>query len=73
MGITEGVKVRAYNADTGEFCGEFSSVLKAARCLFLKPSQRYGIFYQIYAKKKIKRKGIKSKKTGISYTFEKVN
>lgn len=73
--IDNSIPVRAYDFETGEFIGEFESISKAARRLFIRAPET--IYSYIFGKStstfKGKRKGVKSYKDGRRYSFELVN
>jgi hypothetical protein len=63
------VPVIAFNLETNEIVGEFKSVSKAARALFIKSTGT--IFNNLYrSSNKNTPKGVKSKKTGNKYYFK---
>lgn len=63
--IENNVPVLAFEAKTCKFVGEFDSMAKAARILFIKKA--YSIIVNIHSKNPY---GIKSYKTGIKYNFQ---
>jgi len=63
--IENNVPVLAYEAKTCKFVGEFDSMAKAARTLFIKKYQN--IVKNIHSKNPY---GVKSYKTGIKYNFQ---
>lgn len=73
--IDNSIPVRAYDFETGEFIGEFESMSKAARRLFIRATKN--IYSYVFGNSastfKGKRKGVKSYKDGRKYSFELVN
>lgn len=63
--MTEAIKVKAYGFSTGNYIGEYVSCCKAERSLFL--TKRSVSRYLL----RLPSKGVKSKKTGKVYHFEK--
>lgn len=63
--------VSAYIKGTGEFVGTYENAYKAARALFIRDAGSiYSHLPNPKGKKKTKPVGVKSKKTGIIYTFK---
>jgi len=73
--ITDGTPIRAYDIETGNFIGEFDSMSKAARRLFIRNES--SISHYLYGGKgttfKGHKKGVASYKDGKRYHFELVN
>jgi len=63
--IENNVPVLAYEAKTCKFVGEFDSMAKAARALFIRSTRNMVV--NIHSKRP---NGVKSYKTGIKYNFQ---
>jgi hypothetical protein len=76
MTLEENVRVKAFNAETGELIGEYESAHVAMKKLLLPYNKISAIINQINRKDKTsngevgRKRGILHKKTGIKYKFE---
>lgn len=73
IGNHNGIKISAFDFKTGEKVGEYDSMHKAARSLFIKSPDSIRVYlYGKYGSSTFTRKktGVKSYKTGKKYHFE---